>query len=130
MWPTFAVLTIAEGFLLHKLPPTGFRIDDVVIGVILALFGNLFFVGVVAPWLARRLMERDRRGGRERFPAEVYLDRTATTLLVVGAGGLVAAGLGTPRTITGETEAGRLARAFVNQRADIEIKNNLDQANS
>src|SRR5882757_1538007 len=59
MWPTFAILTIAEGFVLHKWPPTGFRIDDVVIGAILALFGNLFFVGVVAPWVARRLIERD-----------------------------------------------------------------------
>jgi hypothetical protein len=130
MWPTFAILTVAEGFVLHRWPPTGFRIDDVVIGAILALFGNLFFVGAVAPWIARRLIERDRRGGRERFPPEVYLDRTATTLLVLGFVGVIAAGLGNQRVITGATKPGELARAYVDAHADPEIKRNLDQANT
>jgi hypothetical protein len=130
MWPTFAILTIAEGFVLHKWPPTGFRIDDVVIGGILALFANIFFVGVAAPWIARRLIERDRRGGRERFPPEVYLDRTATALLVVAFFGIVAAGLGNQRVITGATKPGELARRYVDAHADPEIKRNLDQANT
>jgi hypothetical protein len=134
MWPTFAVLTVAEGFLMHELPPTGTRIRDVVIGSILALFGNIFLVGVVAPWLARRLIERDRRGGRERFPPEVYLDRTATTLLVVGLVGVLAAGLGNRRVTVSETkateEAGGRARAFVDAHADPEIKRNIDFANT
>lgn len=135
MWPTFAVLTAAEGFLMHELPPTGTRIPDVVIGSILALFGNIFLVGVVAPWLARRLIERDRHGGgRERFPPEVYLDRTATTLLVVGLAGVLAAGLGNRRVTVSETkateEAGSRARTFVDAHADPEIKRNIDFANS
>jgi hypothetical protein len=134
MWPTFAVLTVAEGFIMHELPPTGARIRDVVIGSILALFGNIFLVGVVAPWLARRLIERDRRGGRERFPPEVYLDRTATTLLVVGLLGVLAAGLGNRPVTVSETkateEAGGRARAFVDAHADPEIKRNIDFANT
>jgi hypothetical protein len=135
MWPTFAVLTIAEGVLLHKLPPTGFRIPDVVIGAILALFANIFLVGVIAPWLARRLIERDRQGGRsERFPPEIYLDRTATALLAVGAVGVVAAGLANIRVSTAETdalkEAGDRAETYVNAHADPEVKERLNGANS
>jgi hypothetical protein len=135
MWPTFAVLTIGEGVLLHRLPPTGFRIPDVVIGSILALFANIFLVGVIAPWLARRLVERDRQGsGGERFPPEIYLDRTATTLLAVGAVGVLAAGLANIRVSTAETnalkEAGDRAEAYVDANADQEIKERLNGANS
>lgn len=134
MWPTFAVLTIAEGAALHKWPPTGFRIPDVVIGAIIALFANIFLVGVLAPWLARRVIERDRRGGRERFPPEVYVDRTATVLLVLGAAGTLAAGLANIRVSTAETdalkEAGDRAEAYVDTHADEEVKQRLNGANS
>jgi hypothetical protein len=134
MWPTFAVLTIAEGVLLHELPPTGFRIPDVVIGSILALFANIFLVGVIAPWIARRLVARDRQGGRERFPPEVYLDRTATALLVLGLIGVVASGLANIRVSTAETdalkEAGDRAEAYVAAHADPEVKQRLNGANS
>lgn len=134
MWPTFAVLTLAEGVALHKWPPTGFRIPDVVIGSIIALFANIFLVGVLAPWLARRVVERDRQGGRERFPPEVYLDRTATALLVLGAVGTLAAGLANIRVSTAETdalkEAGDRAEAYVDTHADPEIKQRLNGANS
>jgi hypothetical protein len=135
MWPTFAVLTLLEGVVMHKWPPTGFRINDVVIGVILALFANIFLVGVVAPWLARRLIERDRQGGRtERFPPEIYLDRTATALLAIAAVGVLAAGLANIRVSTAETdalkEAGDRAETYVNAHADDEVKQRLNGANS
>lgn len=134
MWPTFAVVTVAEGFVMHQWPPIGTRVPDVVIGTILALFANIFLVGVIAPWLARRLMARDRRGGRERFPPEVYLDRTATALLVLGAAGTLAAGLANIRVSTAETdaleEAAERAEAYVNVHADREVRQRLDGANS
>lgn len=135
MWPTFAVLTVAEGFLLHELPPVGFRIRDVAIGMILALFANIFLVGVLAPWLARRVIARDRQAvGRERFPPEIYLDRAATALLGLGAVGLLAAGLANVRVSTAETdalkEAGDRAEAYINAHADAEIKQRLNGANS
>jgi hypothetical protein len=134
MWPTFAVVTLAEGVIMHELPPAGTRIPDVVIGTILALFANIFLVGAVAPWIARRLVARDRGAGRERFPPEVYLDRTATALLLVGLVGAVAVGLANIRVSTAETdalkEAGDRAEAYVNAHADTEIKQRLDGANS
>lgn len=134
MWPTFAVLTVAEGYLMYRLPPTGFRIRDVVIGGILALFANIFLVGVVAPWIAGRLAARDRRAGGERYPPEVYLDRTATTVLVIGAFGLLASGLANQRVSTAETdalqEAADRAEAFVNTHADREVRQRLAGANS
>jgi hypothetical protein len=134
MWPVFAVLTLAEGVMMHRWPPIGTRISDVVIGSILALFANIFLVGVVSPWLARRLIERDRRARGERFPPEVYLDRTATVVLVVGAVGVLAAGLANLRVSTAETdalkEAGDRAQAYVSAHADQEIKERLDGANS
>ena len=134
MWPTFAVLTVAEGFVMHQWPPIGTRVPDVVIGTILALFANIFLVGAIAPWLARRLIARDRAGGRERFPPEVYLDRTATALLVVGCVGVVVAGLANIRVSTAETdalkEAGDRAEAYVNAHADNEVRQRLNGANS
>ena len=135
MWPTFAIATVVEGFVMHELPPVGTRIPDVFIGTILALFGNIVLVGAIAPWFARRLAERDRRaGGRERFPPEVYLDRTATAVLLVGVAGVLAAGLANKRVSTAETdalnEAGERARAYVDAHADNEIRQRLDGANS
>jgi uncharacterized membrane protein YeaQ/YmgE (transglycosylase-associated protein family) len=134
MWPTFAVVTVAEGFVMHQWPPIGTRVPDVVIGTILALFANIFLVGAIAPWIAKRVMARDQRGGRERFPAEVYLDRAATVLLVLGFVGAVAAGLANIRVSTAETdalkEAGDRAEAYVNAHADAEVRSRLDGANS
>jgi hypothetical protein len=134
MWPTFAVVTLADGVVMHEWPPTGFRIADVFIGVILALFANIFLVAIVAPWIARRLIERDRRGAGERFPPEVYLDRTATALLVLGAAGVLASGLANLRVSTAETnalkEAGDRAAAYVDAHADAEVKQRLNGANS
>jgi hypothetical protein len=135
MWPTFAVLTVAEGFVMHQWPPVGTRVPDVVIGTILALFANIFLVGVIAPWIAKRVQARDERDrGRARFPSEIYLDRTATALLVLGLVGALAAGLANIRVSTAETdaleEAGDRAAAFVNTHADPEIKSRLDGANS
>ena len=86
MWPVFAVLTIADGLVLHYLPPntSGVRI---VPGLIIASFANLFLIGIVAPFFARRLASRERAAhrheGREPLPPEVLLDRSASILLAV-----------------------------------------------
>src|SRR5215211_8951631 len=62
MWPAFAVVTLADGLLLHYLPPLTSGVE-IVPGVIIASFVNLFLVGAVAPWLARRLEARHAAGG-------------------------------------------------------------------
>src|SRR5262249_43204580 len=108
MWPAFAILTIADGIILHYLPPnrTGVKLIP---GIIIASFANLFLIGVVANFISRRLVARERRvhaaERREALPAEVILDRTATILLVLGTAGLFAAGLGNRPVIVSETNA-------------------------
>ncbi len=63
-WPVFAALTLVVGLIIHLLSPTGADVD-LLLAVILASFGNLFLVGLVAPWLARRLLERQKKDMRQ-----------------------------------------------------------------
>src|SRR2546425_7144516 len=53
-WPLFVALTVADGFIAQALPPTGGS-AQLVPSMIIASFSNLFLIGLVAPWLARRL---------------------------------------------------------------------------
>lgn len=137
MWPAFAVFTVGDGFLLHYLPPntSGVRL---VPGIIIASFANLFLVGAVANWIARRLVRRERLAHRHErrpaLPAEVILDRTATVLLALAAIGLLVAGLGNRPVIVSETKATQraavLARDYVEAHGTPEVKANLGDANT
>jgi hypothetical protein len=137
MWPAFALFTIGDGLLLHFLPPnrTGVKI---VPALIIASFANLFLVGAVANWIARRLVARERVAHsaerRDPLPPEVILDRTATVLLSVAAVGLLAAGLGNRPVIVSETnatnEAATRAEHFVQAHGTPEAKVNLETANT
>ena len=147
-WPAFAVLTVGDGLLLHLLPPLASSID-LVPGLIIASFSNLFLVGAVAPFLARRMnAERAAAGAAQGDPAvagrartspsgppyEVLVDRAATGLLVAGALGLVAAGLASRPLIVSETEAternAQLVRSYVLAHASPEYRRNVDAANT
>jgi len=137
MWPVFALLTLGDGLLLHYLPPnrSGVRI---VPGLIIASFANLFLIGVIAPFIARRLATRERQAskveGREPIPREVLLDRSASVLLVLATIGLVVAGLGNRPVIVSETRAtednAHLVETYVNAHGTAEVKANLQTANS
>ena len=137
MWPLFAALTIGDALLLHFLPPnrTGVRI---VPGLIIASFANLFLIGVVAPFIARRLIARERQAHkaeeREPIPPEVFLDRSASSLLIVATIGLFIAGLGNRPVIVSETKAteenAKLVENYVNAHGTAEVKDNLQTANS
>jgi hypothetical protein len=136
-WPVFALMTLLDGVIIHLFSPTGGRVD-VLLGVILASFGNLLLVGLAAPWLARRLVERQRRGvaatGVLGPPEEVVHDRTATALLCAGALALLAAGLGLQPVVVSETEEteenARVVRAYVEAHASEEVNRNLETANT
>ncbi|MBA2257107.1 MAG: hypothetical protein H0W05_07860 [Thermoleophilaceae bacterium] len=136
-WPVFAVLTLADGFIIHLLSPTGEDVD-VFLGVILASFGNLLLVGLIAPWLARRLVERQRRGeavaGEAALPVEVVHDRTGTALLCVGAVALLVSSLALQPVIVSETDAteenARIVQSYVEAHGSEEVRRNLQTANT
>lgn len=136
-WPTFAALTLVDGLIISRLSPTGADVD-LFLGVIVASFGNLVLVGLLAPWLGRRLLERQRRAeqatGATGPPAEVVHDRTGTALLCAGALALLAAGLALQPLVVSETEEteenARVVQAFVEAHADEEVRRNLETANT
>ena len=136
-WPAFAALTLLDGFVIHALSPTGAAVD-VFLGVILASFGNLVLVGLVAPWLARRLVERHRRAeaatGQPGPPAEVVHDQAGTALLGAGTLALVVSGLALQPLIVSETEAteenARVVQDYVEAHASEEVRRNLATANT
>jgi hypothetical protein len=95
MWPTFVVLTLVDGLVLHLLPPVGTGVA-LVPAILIAVFGNLVLVGAVAPWLARRIWNRRPAAAPGAPPIaqrEVLTDRVGTGLLAASVVGVLAAGL-------------------------------------
>ena len=139
MWPAFIALTLADGLVLHLLPPLRFGFSEVglslIAGILIATFGNLVLVGAIAPWLARRVKERRAAAGETTVPRqamrEVTADRIGTALLALGFVGVLASGLASIPLINGETDArNRAARAlvaYVRVHAPPEIRANNDQ---
>ena len=88
LWPLFALLTVFDGFLMHRHPIAGDH-TGIFPGVLLAGFFNLAAIVALAPLLSRRL-----RGAR---PKEIADDRAGTAAIVgvtalLGAIGLAHAG--------------------------------------
>jgi hypothetical protein len=137
MWPAYAVLTLLDALILHELPPVNADVD-IVLGLIVASFGNLFLMSAVAPWLGRRLAARERAAGGNGVPlsvrVEVLKDRTAAVLLALATLGLVVAGLAARPLIVSETEDtqrnAELVREHVFAEAPHEIQRNIDTANT
>lgn len=134
MWPAYAVLTVVDAWILHELPPATADIRFVA-GLIIASFANLFLMGAIAPWLARRLARRDARDGVPfEVRAEVLKDRTAAVLVGVATLGMLATGLASRPLNVNETEKlernAELFREFVYAEAPHEIVRNIDTANT
>jgi hypothetical protein len=147
-WPAFALLTVGDGVLMHVVPPLASNVE-LIPGIIVASFANLFLVGAVAPWIARRMIAEREAGaatsqpvatngasaaGPTAAPYEVVLDRVATGLLLAGTLGLLAAGLASRPLIVSETEAtelnARVVRDYVSAHATPEYQRNVDAANT
>lgn len=137
-WPAYSVLTVLDAVILHELPPVRGGVSFVP-GLIIASFVNLFLVGAVAPWLGRRLAERERATGEGNgvplgVRAAVLKDRTAAVLLAVAMLGLVAAGLAAQPLIVSETDDSErnaeLVREHVLAEAPPEVQRNVDTANT
>jgi hypothetical protein len=136
-WPAYAVLTLLDAVILHALPPVTGGVDFVP-GLIVSSFGNLFLMGVVAPWLGRRLAQRESGTGGNGIPLsvkiEVLKDRSAALLLAFATLGLVAAGLATQPLRVNETEDlernSELFLSYVAEHAPAEIVRNDQTANT
>lgn len=78
LWPVFFALIVLDGVLLTLLPPYGDDgPGDLLGGMLLAGFANLFVVAVLAP-LAARALRRARPG----LPKIIAVDQAGTALLV------------------------------------------------
>jgi len=88
LWPSFIVLTLAEGVALEVLPVAGDGPGGIVPGVLLAGFANLIAVAVIAPLAGHRL--RRRRPDLPRVIADNY---AGTALLCAIAAAIVGLGL-------------------------------------
>ena len=109
--------------------------------MLIATFANLFLVGAVAPWLARRLADRRAAalataGAPPPTEAErdVIQDRTATALLVAGLVAVIVSGLANRPVIVSETDAteanAEALSRYVERSGDEELVRNLDTANT
>jgi hypothetical protein len=136
-WPAYALLTLLDAVILHELPPVREGVAFVP-ALIVSSFGNLFLMGAVAPWLGKRLAEREHAAGGNGIPlavrAEVFKDRTAAVLLAIATVGLLAAGLGNQPAVVAETEdvedAIGLLERYVAANAPHEIQRNLEIVNT
>ena len=107
MWPTFVVLTLLDGVVLHLLPPVQTGVD-LIPGILIAVFGNLVLVGAIAPWLAKRIWARRPEptpGAPPIAQVEVLTDRVGTGLLLASLVGVIAAGLAARPLVVAETDA-------------------------
>ncbi len=136
MWPSFVVITLVDGLILHLLPPVRTGVD-LIPGILLATFGNLVLVGLVAPWLARRLWNNRTAaapGAPPRAQREVLVDRVGTALLLASVVGVLAAGLAARPLVVSETEDternAEAFRSFVLSQGSPELERNLETANT
>lgn len=140
-WPAFVVVTIVDGLVLDALPPVSTTGLNLIEGVLIATFANLFLVGAAAPWLARRLA--DRRAAAlatagapppTEAEREVIQDRTATALLLVGLVACVVSGLANRPVIVSETDAteanAEALTRYVERSGDDELVRNIETANT
>jgi hypothetical protein len=137
MWPAFAVITVVDAVLLHELPPVGTGID-LIPALLLATFGNIVLVGLLAPWLARKTIARQPAPAEGVAPPqarlEVLADRIGTGLLLASVAAVVAAGLAAKPAVVSETEAteenANAVRDYVLHSGDSELVRNLETANT
>ena len=114
-WPAFVLFTTLEGILLNELPISGDGPGGLFAGVLLAGFGNLFLVAVLAP-LAGRLV----RGRAPDLPKAIATDFAGTAILAAGFIAILAGGLVHRPAVQAE-RADRLAQ-FAAVRAYVETQ--------
>lgn len=104
-WPAFVLFTIVDGILLNELPLSGDGPGGLFAGVLLAGFGNLFLLAVVAPLCGRLLRRRV-----PDLPRPIATDFAGTALVALAGLAVLAGGL-LHRPAVAEERADRLAQA-------------------
>jgi hypothetical protein len=136
-WPLFLVLTVADALIVHWLPPNGTRALFVP-ALVICSFANLFLIGAVAPWLARRMVARQgQQPPSSTFPpanhVELLTDRIATIVLALATVGLVIAGAGNHKVVVAATDrlarGGAAARDFALVHGPADVRRNARAAN-
>lgn len=136
-WPLFLVLTVTDALIVHWLPPNGTRALFVP-WLVICGFANLFLIGGVAPWLARRMVARQgQRPPSPTFPPanhlELLTDRIASIALVLATIGLLIAGAGNHKVVVAATDrlerGGEAARAYAIAHGTADVKRNAREAN-
>jgi hypothetical protein len=135
-WPAFVVITFVDALIVQWEPPFGTEARFFP-ALFLCSFGNLFLIGAVAPWLARRIQAREATAPPTFPPAnhhEILVDKIACAALVLGSVGLIAAGLGNQKTPVCVTDrvcaVGNAVRAYVDDHAPQEVRGRVDAANT
>ena len=127
-WPTFALLTLLDGVVLHLLPFAGEHIG-LVAGFLLAGFMNLTAVAILAPLGGVAL--RRRRPGLPRIIADDY---AGTTLLVALCLLLLGAGFAHRPAVVAQQDAfaaqSAQVRRYVLSQAPAEFRANVDRADT
>jgi hypothetical protein len=123
MWPAFAVLTIADAVIGHRLPPAG-DTQGVVAAALLGCGLNLAGV-VLLSWPVGALIRR----GRRDLPTVVARDYGGTLVLFAVTASLLAVGLAHRSTVLAHRDALReamaRAEAFIGDRAPAEFRSEL-----
>jgi hypothetical protein len=137
-WPLFFLFTLLDAVLIVELPPVGVR-PLFFPALFICAFANLFLIGAVAPFLARRLEARQGLApAAPTFPPaahrELLVDKIACIILVITALGLLAAGLGNRKVVVADTDrlqrGGESAVAYVKGHAPDEVQDNVDTLNT
>jgi hypothetical protein len=137
-WPLFLAVTALDALIVVWLPPNGTSALFVP-ALVICSFANLFLIGAIAPWLARRIAARQGVGRppSSTFPpanhVELLTDRIAAIALVLGVAGLLVAGLGNHKVVVAATDrlerGGAAARDFAIVHGPADVRRNARAAN-
>jgi hypothetical protein len=136
-WPLFVLLTALDALIVVWLPPNGTRALFVP-ALVICSFANLFLIGAVAPWLARRMVaHQGERPPSSTFPPanhlELLTDRIAAIVLVLATVGLLIAGAGNHKVVVAATDrlarGGAAARDFAIVHGPPDVQRNARAAN-
>jgi len=128
LWPTFVVLTVVDGFILHALPATG-QTQTLAGGILAGMVLNLLAVVLLSRPLAVLLRRR-----RKDLPTVVARNYTGTAVVVAVTAVVLTAGLAHHSTLVADqrafNDAVMRAIAFIGDRAPEPFRANANHTDT